>query len=259
MNAFRFIVFVPLAVGSAAGMDIEWTRMTGQWPLRSSPAVADVDRDGSPEILGVNRGGQVLAWKLDGTAIGAGDDGMVAQLPKRRWTSSPTVLSCADRPRILLGSVEGLMVALDGRYQLVWQHQLSGTTTWARQVPAEAYDFGQPAYAFGDESGTVTVLYRDGSLFWKRQLGTGPCRAPVQCVSRRHDMVTLLTSGGSTLHALDGFGRPLWRPRSGRRDPQPGRGARVGMRISGHLCGRERVAARTESRHRRGALAHGAG
>ena len=33
---------VLLAASRAEGLDIEWVRMTGQWPVENSPAIIDV-------------------------------------------------------------------------------------------------------------------------------------------------------------------------------------------------------------------------
>ena len=55
--------------------------MAGQWPVEAPPLVADFSHFGKPEILVLNHGRQLMFWAADGTAIGKGQDGLVAQLP----------------------------------------------------------------------------------------------------------------------------------------------------------------------------------
>jgi hypothetical protein len=69
-------------------MDIQWTRMAGQWPAEASGLVGNFTGTNKEEILVLNRGGQLLLWRGDGAAIGSGQDGAVAQLPAGRWTTS---------------------------------------------------------------------------------------------------------------------------------------------------------------------------
>ena len=51
-------------------MEIQWTRMAGQWPVEASALVADFSHAGKAEILVLNRGGQLMLWAADGTAVG---------------------------------------------------------------------------------------------------------------------------------------------------------------------------------------------
>ncbi len=100
-------------------MDIEWTRMAGQWPVEATPLVFKADASGEEEILVLNRGGQLLLWTPDGEAIGSGQDGQVAQLPAGKWTTAPGLLDPGDRARFVVVSVEGQVVGLDQKFQKV--------------------------------------------------------------------------------------------------------------------------------------------
>ena len=132
-------------------MEIGWTRMAGQWPVESSPLVADFSRSGTNEILVLNRGGQLMLWAADGTAVGSGQDGLVAQLPPGRWTTAPTLVDSPGGARLVAANVEGLVVGLGQKFQLLWQHKLPGETGWGRATPTRLQtDFGA-AFAFGDE------------------------------------------------------------------------------------------------------------
>ncbi len=198
-------------VPTAHAMEIEWVRTTGQWPVETAPLVADLEGDGTSEILAVNRGGQVLAWRIDGSAIGSGEDGLVAQLPPGRWTTTATLTPGRRAARLLVGSVEGLILGLDREYRVVWKYQLPGTTVWGRCLPAAVPWEGELAYCYADESGTVTLLKQDGSIAWQKNLEAGPCRAPPQAAPLKPDSPALLVSAGTALHAIDPAGNLLWK------------------------------------------------
>ncbi len=158
-------------------MEIQWTRMAGQWPVEASPLVADFSHSGKAEILVLNRGGQLLLWAADGTAIGSGQDGLVAQLPVGRWTTAPTLVDAPAGARLLAASVEGLVVGLDQKFQVLWEYKLPGETSWGRATPAPLTTSAGPAFAFGDGAGVATCLTVAGKVVWTNALGTGPIKA----------------------------------------------------------------------------------
>jgi hypothetical protein len=199
-----------VSTAPALAMEIEWVRMTGHWPVETSPLVADVDGDGRSEILAVNRGGQVMLWALDGTAIGKGEDGTVAQLPQGKWTTTPTLADASSPARLLLCSVEGLVVALDREFRVAWQRRLPGKTTWGRAIPARIETNKGAAWCFGDESGTVTCLAADGNVVWTRKPEKGRCRAPLQSYVRDGRTWVLLVPTGTSLCCLGADGNVRW-------------------------------------------------
>ena len=68
----------------AAAMQIQWTRMAGQWPVEASPLVIASTNSATDQILILNRGGQLLLWSADGAALGPGQDGLVVLLGEMR-------------------------------------------------------------------------------------------------------------------------------------------------------------------------------
>lgn len=165
----------------AAALEIDWVRMTGRWPLESAPRVTDLDGDGADEIVAVNRGGQVLLWKADGTPVGKGPDGVAATLPEGQWTSTPARVDTAQGPLVLVCSGKGLVVALGADLKERWQYQLPGETVWAKAEPAVLANNGDPRIGYMDQSGTFTVLKADGSVAWSKPAedGTGGASAGV--------------------------------------------------------------------------------
>jgi outer membrane protein assembly factor BamB len=193
-----------------AAMELVWTRPAAQYRSEATPLVVDFDGDGAPEILSVNLGGQVLLWETDGTPIGTGQDGMIAQLPEGRWTSQPVQLFRPEGPLVVFGSVEGNLVALDRAWAVAWQHALGAETTWSRAVPAVVAEGGKTLLCIGDASGKITSLDATGAVAWSTALESGPSRAMVKAWTDGTGKTLLLASAGETLFALDTTGAVQW-------------------------------------------------
>jgi hypothetical protein len=192
-------------------MEIQWTRMAGQWPVEASPLVADFSNSGKAQILVLSRGGQLMLWTADGTAVGPGQDGLVAQLPAGRWTTAPTMLDAPADVRMLAASVEGLVVGLDKAFQVLWQHKLPGETSWGNANPALLRKGLGYVFAFGDSSGVVTCLTSAGQVVWTNALGAGPIKAAPRQAADDQGENELLVGAGSTLFCLDAAGAVRWR------------------------------------------------
>ena len=192
-------------------MELVWTRPAAQYRSEATPLVTDFDGDGAPDILSVNLGGQVLLWEADGTPIGTGQDGMVAQLPEGRWTSQPVQLFRPEGPLVVFGSVEGNLLALDSAWAVVWQHALGAETTWSRAVPAVVDAGDKSLVVIGDASGKITALDAGGAVAWSTQLEGGPCRAMVKAWTDDAGKTLLLASADETLFALDTAGAVVWK------------------------------------------------
>lgn len=211
MRFIAAVFLVLLSIPSAKGMELVWTRPAAQYRSEATPLVADFDDDGAPEILSVNLGGQVLLWETDGTPIGAGQDGMIAQLPEGRWTSKPVQLFRPEGPLVVFGSVEGNLVALDSAWAVAWQHALGAETTWSRAVPAVVDAGDKTLVVIGDASGEITALDAQGAVAWSTALESGPSRAMVNGWMDDAGKTLLLASAGETLFALDTTGAVQWK------------------------------------------------
>ena len=191
-------------------MKNEWVHMTGQWPVARGPVIVDMDMDGKNEIVLLNRGGQLLHWTLDGAKIGAGQDGMEIQLPEGRWTSRLIVVDSPSNIRLVMCSVEGLAVALDGDFQIAWQYQLPGETTWGYAMPAVIQHDSDSAFVFSDHSGTITCLDKNGKTLWKHPTAAGKGTVPPQTIRIKENKQAVLVPVGSTLFCLDINGKKIW-------------------------------------------------
>lgn len=185
--------------------------MAGQTPVEASPLVGQFSGSGKAEILVLNQGGQLLLWTADGTAVGPGQDGLVAQLPEGRWTTTPSLVDSPASTRFVLASVKGLVVGLDQRFQPVWQHQLPGETAWGRALPAVLRTSSDSTLVFSDVSSTVTCLSSDGKVVWTNVLAAGPCKAPPLTVSLQPGEGSVLIPAGSTMFCCDATGAIRWR------------------------------------------------
>ncbi len=191
--------------GAAWPMELVWTAMTGQYSSDGTPLVADLNGDGAPELVYVNRQGQVLHCAIDGSPLGAGSDGIAAQLPEGRWTSQPVWW----RERLVFGGVEGKIAALDKNFKPLWEHSLGEETAWSRAVgvPVPGHE---DRLVFGDLSGKITCLNPDGGVVWVRDLQRGPCRAPLQTLVHPDGRMLLLAACGDSLSCLDADGQTVW-------------------------------------------------
>mgnify|MGYP001558705890 CR=1 FL=1 len=206
-----FAVAFALTPALGGAMEIQWTRMAGQTPVEASPLVGDFSGNSKDEILVLNRGGQLLLWKADGTAIGAGQDGLVAQLPQGQWTTTPTLVDSPAGARLLLASVEGHVVGLDARFQSLWQRKLPGQTIWGRVTPVTVRAGSGSVLVFTDLSGTATCLTPGGEVVWTNAFAAGPCKAPPQTISLKPGEDSVLLPAGSTLFCCDAAGAVRWR------------------------------------------------
>src|SRR6266850_4231184 len=205
------LIFAAVFVhGLGCAMDIQWTRMAGQWPVEASPLVGNFASGHKDEILVLNRGGQILHWDADGTAIGSGQGGLVSQLPEGRWTTAPTLIENPSGARLVVASVEGRVIGLDRKFQPIWQHTLPGETVWGCAVPA-VFPAGAISFlVFTDSSGLATCLTGEGKVAWTNALGAGPCKASPQIFPEGSGENCILIPAGSTLFCCQTNGAIQW-------------------------------------------------
>lgn len=117
---------------------------TGYW---ASPAVGDVDGDGTPEVVAISKDGNLYAWHADGTPlVPAYGDGFVATVGA--WTQTTPALADLDG---------------DGQREII----VSGSLARVFVFRADGSDFpGWPRdlFALGKGSPAVADLDGDGDL-----------------------------------------------------------------------------------------------
>jgi outer membrane protein assembly factor BamB len=210
-RGFRIAVLLVLTVHPLNAMKIKWTAMTGQWPVETMPTVVDLNGDHQQEILTINRYGQLLYWDTNGNPLGKGQDGCVVQLPEGRWTSPVTVARNGKSHLLLLCSVEGLLVAMNERFQILWQDSLSGQTAWGRAIPAVMQSAAGTQIFIGDLKGAVTSYSLDGHRNWRTVPASGGCQAPLAIMDGADNSTCIAMPSGNTLSLLDASGKALWK------------------------------------------------
>ncbi len=191
---------------SVPAMDLAWTQPNAQWPVETAPLVVDLNHDAQPEILILNRGGQLLHWSGDGQPLGEGQGGAVCTLPKDDWPTTPTLARTRNGMRILVCSVKGLVVCLDSSFTQLWEYKLPGETTWGRATPAILETGDGIRAVYGDHSGALICLGMDGSKVWTKQISEESCNAPLRVLDQKE----VLVSFGNTLYRIDTKGDVIW-------------------------------------------------
>jgi len=206
----RGLLVLCLIAPAAWSMDIAWTRMTGQNTVECSPV--PIYHKGQVAILAVNRAGQVMLWNLDGTDLGPGQDGVVAQLPKGTWSSTPACVGANSSAWYLFCSVEGRIVTLDESFNTRWEFDLGAETRWGAARPVAATPSGKTGLSmcWSDSSGKITCLDQEGKPVWSTQLEFGGCNAPLQSIPMLDSPAKILAASGSHLCCLDSDGRVVW-------------------------------------------------
>ena len=195
---------------SLCATEIQWTRTTAQFPVEASPLVGPFGKGGT-NILILNMGGQLLLWDANGTPLGSGQDGMVAQLPAGRWTTQPTALGAGTDLRLVIANVKGDLVCLDQSFRQKWQHKLAGETVWGRAFPTILKTPLGENLVFSDSSGLLTCLTPDGKLTWTNALQSGPCKAPPKTISLPNGQNLLLAPASSNLICCEISGKVKWK------------------------------------------------
>lgn len=194
----QFTALYLLVAGNALGMDLLWTRPTGQFPVEVAPLWTDLNGDARNELLILNRGGQILHWDDQGNPVGAGQDGCLHQLPEGVWASPLSRVRTHLGDLIITCNQDGLVVALSPSSEVAWTHQLAGKPQYGRAVPAIVDSASGTHLYYSDTAGHLTCLDLEGKARFDVDLGMGPCRT-APCLFPSIDGNRLLIGAGPHL------------------------------------------------------------
>ncbi len=171
----------------AANAEVLWVYETTGGYLDSSPAVADLDGDGSPDICMTSLAGPVFALDALGREIWKID-------LKERITIAPTAADVSgDRaPEVLVVTQTGRLYCLEGR---------SGDVIWVYDIPSRARLDSVASYTLEftpDEPikhGGTTIVAADIDADGAVELVTNTVRGAVLCLNAAGDLLWSYDAG----------------------------------------------------------------
>jgi outer membrane protein assembly factor BamB len=171
------------------------------------PTIADVTRDGLPEVLAVDRQGEVVC--LSGRV---GDLIWSTKLPSPpQWGA--TCLTVADLHgdgalEIVTGTRDGSIVCLAGASgDQEWTCRGAFGTVMSAAI-ADLNGDGQPEVLIGTEKVSLLCLNSKGAELWRRN--EGPGGSPFVYETGGKGALRIFCGMGKSLHALDAEGKTLW-------------------------------------------------
>ena len=148
----------------------------GYW---ASPAVGDLDDDGSPEVVAISKDGWLYVWHYDGTPLVAETDGKVRYVGA--WTQNTPALADLDANgdlEIIVATAPGslLVVGPNGVDDPGWPVALNKVAK-ASPVVGDVDGDGFPEIVVTSQNDLLHVLRPDGSALPGFPV-YAPCRAP---------------------------------------------------------------------------------
>jgi outer membrane protein assembly factor BamB len=176
-----------------------------------APAVADLDGDGSPEIVAGARDGLIAA--LDGAGNELWRHRLGAPFPDFKCVVAAP-LTNDDRPDLLLADSDGWVNCLDAAGRMRWRFKLDPY----RASPPAVGDLdgdGSPEVVYGTDNHRVVCISADGRLRWQFQEPHNFGRSLALIADLGSGPEVLIASSsppfGSHLHCLEGAtGRLRW-------------------------------------------------
>lgn len=205
-------------VSLASGLEPLWTYPVPLGTADSSPAVADVDLDGHPEVVLTTTGGSVILIDSRGQQVWMRGIQIPISLP-------PTVVDLVEGPEleVLVLNQTGSLFCLDGRTgDTIWRYDLPGAIEWGvSAITAVDLDGdGHPEVIAGDQDGHVVCLSSEGAREWQYDGPQGSTYCPAAGPLGKETKASILISGPRVpLVCLDGQGKERWRVN------RPGKGA----------------------------------
>ncbi len=210
-HAFPCLVsFVALSCSASfAGLEPAWTFQPAGEQFDASVGIADLNNDGTLEIIAPTIQGAVIALDADGKELWRWHQADVISAP-------PTIaeLMPAPGPEVVVLTNTGHVYCLNGRTgEMLWDHAMSGGIQWgSAAVPAVDLDGdGKLDLITGDARGQVVALHGDGSLLWSVKYDRGVKSAPAVGDMDGDGKPEILFGAVKTpLVCLDNTGRERW-------------------------------------------------
>lgn len=211
-HSFRAAVLfnVCLLCSSALGIETLWTFHSPLGGIDSTPAVADVAREGQPKVVLTTTGGMVIGLDANGKQLWM----QGIQIP---ISVTPTLADMVEgpEPEILMLNQSGSVYCLSGRAgSVIWRHDLPSTIAWGSTAiaVADVDGDGQKEAIVGDRDGHVVCLSPQGEEKWKFDGPQGSTLCPaVGPIGEGKSPLILISGSKMPLVCLNGKGKEQWR------------------------------------------------
>ncbi len=200
-----------------------WPKVTPS-KVRAALTVADLDGDGTPEIIAVDESGVIYAWNGDGTEFMDGDsnpgtDGVFFQLPAGAFLhySSPAAADFDgdNRMELAIGSQsdEVYLIDDDGSVMPGWPYALGSDATGSIAVgDIDGDGSGDLELVVAEFGGGVHALHHDGTSLWFQWFPNSLFFAPSPAlgdVTGDGTLETFIASANGNLYAITSAGAYL--------------------------------------------------
>ena len=176
--------------------------------LPTSPAIADLDSDGQPEIVVATGTGKLHLLSSAGTIRKEIEIGK----PTESWgTCAPVIFTAQDgSKRIAVGNSDGVLTCFDKNLEFMWRQSLEGPIASGLSVGDMDLD-GRADIFVVTQRGHVYRLREDGALLWDvdtqvRSLAAGA----IIDLNGDNSMEYVLATQQGRLLVLDAHTRPLF-------------------------------------------------
>ena len=178
----------------------------------SSPAVGDLDGDGSLDLVFCTTAGRVLALNAAGRQLWFHDVGATLSTP-------PTLVAKDRSAKVFVITNPGKVLCLDGKTgSRLWEYPMPGSADWGSTAlaAADVNSDGRIEVLASDRKGHLVWLRDDGSVLWTKRLDAGVSTAPaIADLDGDGDVEILVGTKSAPLICLSDKGKELWRLQDG--------------------------------------------
>jgi len=204
-----FIIIISLGViHEATARSTRWRYQPVAGYVDSSPAVADLDGDGSLDLVVATTAGRVLALDANGQQKWHYDTRQTISTP-------PTLMNVKPHHQILVLTNPGKILCLDGKSGAqIWEFSLPHKVEWGMTALAAAdiNTDGITEIVAADGAGHLICLNENGTPLWSITLQAGVNTAPALAdLDNDGQSEILVGTKASPLICLSSTGQERWR------------------------------------------------